>query len=153
VPYRFISKSYIIKLVNGILTYLMEKIKSFIESSRGKDILTVLIVILVGLGGFGLGRLSKAQNGSGVQIEYLNGPISGSIEPLSQGANVVEALKSEPPYTARGLEGNFFASSRGKKYYPVGCSAGDSLKMENRIYFNTREEAEKAGYTLSSSCR
>jgi hypothetical protein len=35
----------------------MEKIKSFIEGDKGKDILTVLIVVLVGLGAFELGRL------------------------------------------------------------------------------------------------
>ena len=43
----------------------MEKIKRFWESEQGKDILIVIIVILVGLGSFELGRLSKesAQGG------------------------------------------------------------------------------------------
>ena len=40
----------------------------------------------------------------------------------------------------------FVASQRGKKYYPVGSSAGEQLIPENRIYFKTAEEAEKAGY-------
>ena len=48
----------------------MEKIKSFIYSDKGKDILTVLIVILVGLGGFELGRLSKQTNTNSLKIDY-----------------------------------------------------------------------------------
>ena len=44
----------------------MEKIKQFIESDRGKDIFVVLIVILVGLGSFELGRLSKETDSSGI---------------------------------------------------------------------------------------
>ncbi len=134
----------------------MEKIKQFVESEKGKDIMVVLIVILVGFGAFELGRLSKSGSSSGIKIEY-----NGEVEP----ANVLSALKeskliSSPKVTESktttnqsATNKNFFASNRGKKYYPVGCSAGDSLKQENRIYFETREDAEKAGYVLSSSCR
>ena len=40
----------------------------------------------------------------------------------------------------------FVASKRGKKYYPVGSSAGEQLVPENRIYFKTEEDAKGAGY-------
>lgn len=134
----------------------MEKIKLLInkciESEKGKDILTVAIVILVGLGSFGLGRLSKESLSSGIKIEYP-----------SQESNAIaskEALNSynspntpNIPQKTQGVTGNYFASNRGKKYYPIGCSAGKTIKQENRIYFVTSAEAEKAGYTLSSSCK
>lgn len=48
----------------------MEKIKQFIESEKGKDILVIIIVILVSLGSFTLGRLSKGTESTGVKIEY-----------------------------------------------------------------------------------
>ncbi|MCF7863156.1 MAG: hypothetical protein K9L98_04090 [Candidatus Pacebacteria bacterium] len=48
---------------------------------------------------------------------------------------------------------SYFASKKGKKYYPVGCSAGKSIKIENRVYFSTEAEAKKAGYEMSSSCK
>ena len=89
----------------------MEKIKLFInnclKSEKGKDILVVLIVILVGLGCFETNSKAK----------------------------------------------NFFASNRGSKYYSLGCAGGKSIILENRIYFATKEEAERAGYQLSSSCQ
>jgi len=139
------------KNINSISDF-MEKIKQFITGEQGKDILTILIVILVGLGSFGLGRLSKTNNSDDIKIEYQNQQaniISNSESTLSN-SNIVQKLNS----TKQGTNtGNYFASSRGKKYYPVGCSAGDSLKQENRIYFETSADAEKAGYTLSSSCQ
>lgn len=130
----------------------MEKIKQFIESEKGKDILIVIIVILVGLGSFELGRLSKEASSSGLKIEYPNQ--NGQSE-----ANVISAATDVPrPETGRGTSvatpsGKiFFASNRGSKYYTTSCSAGKTIKQENRVYFTTGEEAVAAGYTLSSSC-
>jgi len=129
----------------------MEKIKLFFESEKGKDILVIFIIILIGLASFGMGRLSKSQN-SGLRIEYEG-----------QGANIINSMKEEDFLdadlslnTSRNLtktnSGRFFASNRGSKYYSVGCSGGKTIKQENRIYFNTQEEIEAAGYELSSSC-
>jgi hypothetical protein len=129
----------------------MQKIKLFIESEKGKDIMTIMIVILVGIISFYLGRLSTESTKDGLKIEYS-----------SQKANIIDSNKAlndpislNPSISERinnNSQGSYFASSRGKKYYPIGCSAGKSLKEENRIYFQTTSEAEKAGYTLSSSC-
>jgi len=125
----------------------MEKIKQFIESDKGKDILTVLIVILVGIGSFELGRLSK-NDSSGIKIEYTGQKEGQTVD---QAANAVGAANTA--FAANSSGKTFFASSRGKKYYSIGCSAGKTIKQENRIYFSTKEEAERAGYELSSSCR
>ncbi len=130
----------------------MEKIKQFIEGEKGKQVFLVLVLILVGFATFQLGRLSKENGSTGVKIEY-NG--------VSESANVLSALGSAKllvkptPKDSTPVKtiNNFFASKKGKKYYPVNCSAGKTIKQENRVYFDTRELAEKAGYTLSSSCR
>jgi hypothetical protein len=125
----------------------MEKIKQFVESDKGKDILIVIIVILVGVGSFELGRLSNETNSTGVKVEY---PDQNSEQP----ASVTSLVNPDQQLaSATTLENkNFFASSKGSKYYTVSCAAGKTIKQENRVYFNTGEEAETAGYTLSSSC-
>ena len=130
----------------------MEKIKTFLESDKGKDIMIVTIVILVGLGSFELGRLSKEGNGSrGVKIEYTE-DVSNQ-----QAGNVISAIESssllQNTEVANSAGKNFFASNRGTKYYSIGCSAGKTIKQENRVYFATSEDAQRAGYELSSSCR
>lgn len=133
----------------------MEKIKYFINekilSEKGKDILVVIIVILVGLASFELGRLSKSTP-AGLKIEYPSQ--SGIQEANTISVNSVVGLPNGNPTTElNSVTKKFFASNRGSKYYSIGCSAGKTIKQENRVYFSTREEAEKAGYVLSTSCK
>lgn len=137
----------------------MEKIKRIItngiDSNKGKDISTVFIIILVGLGSFGLGRLSNSSQHTDITVEYTNPP------PLNTSSNAISALKSvqspkieqNTPKPKKAQFGAYFASNRGSKYYSIGCSGGKTLKEENKIYFQTKEEAEKAGYEISSSCK
>jgi hypothetical protein len=123
----------------------MEKIKLFLVSDKGKDLMVVFIVILVGIASFGLGRLSNKDPDSGLKIEYPTSMSGASV-------NALPGPKNEPKTLFEG-EKSFFASSRGSKYYPANCEAGKSIKMENRVYFTSADEAEQAGYTKSSSCR
>jgi hypothetical protein len=125
----------------------MEKIKLWLQSEQGKDIMTIIIIILVGTGSFGLGRLSKNAPNSGLKIEYRDQGATG--------ISATESIKYTPQLkqTNTNISGkNYFASSKGKKYYSLNCSAGKSIKQENRVYFDTSEAAEQAGYSLSTSC-
>jgi len=126
----------------------MEKIKLFITSEKGNDILIVIIIILVALGSFELGRLSKESTSQGIKIEY-----KGQLEAINQSANVVSTVTDVGRLEVNSSGKNFFASNRGSKYYSISCSAGKTIKQENRVWFGTGEEAERAGYTLSSSCQ
>ncbi len=133
----------------------MEKIKHFIEGDQGKDILVIIIIILVGLGSFELGRLSKNSSNPGIKVEYSDqeanttAPMGQNEANLAQNSNSVQFTQKSQSSSG----GGFFASSKGSKYYTLSCSAGKNIKQENRIYFETSTEAEKAGYVLSSSCK
>ena len=48
--------------------------------------------------------------------------------------------------------GNFVASINGKAYYPKDCKAANIIKEENRIWFESKEEAEKEGYAPAKNC-
>mgnify|MGYP000636852152 CR=1 FL=1 len=107
--------------------------------------------ILVGIGSFGLGRLSYS-NQPGLKIEY--------IEPKSSKMSANPVNTNDSPKTREFVKksnalnsGNYFASSRGKKYYSKSCGAGKSIKTENRVYFASAIEAQEAGYELASSCQ
>ncbi|MDR3519941.1 MAG: hypothetical protein P4L63_03610 [Candidatus Pacebacteria bacterium] len=139
----------------------MEKIKQFLGSEKGKDILTVLIVILVGFGSFMLGRLSKENPQTQPSEETSNNQNANASSADITGADVVRQNTNAPdvgipqggsltPGTSSAKP--FFASSKGKKYYTANCSAGKTIKPANLIYFDTEAAAQKAGYTLSSSC-
>lgn len=132
----------------------MEKIKHFIQSDTGKDLLILFIIILVGLGSFQLGRLSKSDIKPNIGIDYPDQTAQAleAIDSINQEKE--EEIAESYEYEGVNLDGrNFFASSRGTKYYPFGCSAGKTIKQENRVYFDTEEQAKEAGYTKSSSCK
>lgn len=132
----------------------MEKIKHFIQSDTGKDLLILFIIILVGLGSFQLGRLSKIDIKPNIGIDYPDQTAQAlqAVDSINQEKE--EKIAESYEYKGVNLDGrNFFASSRGTKYYPFGCSAGKSIKQENRVYFDTEEQAKAKGYTKSSSCK
>lgn len=128
----------------------MEKIKQFVRSDQGKDLWIILIVFLVGLVSFGLGRLSASDTG-GLDIKYTN--LEASSLTGAQEARVFLQNNPKLDKSTQAVKKAFYASSRGKKYYSADCSAGSSIKPENKIYFDTKEKAESAGYELSASCR
>jgi len=129
----------------------MQKIKQFLESEKGKDVMTIVIVILVGICSFYLGRLSNQTSTDGLKIEYKEQEAS-AIGANTPNNGPIRLNPSISEKTNNDSRGSYFASKKGKKYYPNGCSAGKTIKQENRIYFSTTTEAEKAGFILSSSC-
>jgi hypothetical protein len=134
----------------------MEKIKQFVESEKGKDILIVIIVILVGLGSFELGRLSKGDDSQGQNINNGSQNNNDTSQISVDNPTDVGRLDTTGDVVRQANPGrptsSFFASSKGKKYYTANCSAGKNIKQANLVYFNTAAQAEAAGYTLSTSC-
>ena len=49
-------------------------------------------------------------------------------------------------------ENQVIGDIRTKSYYPAECEARDRVPQASRVIFKTKDEAEKAGYTLSKDC-
>ena len=99
------------------------------------------VIILVAVISFGLGRLSK--------IREEKTPIT--IENA-------ETVKSKPLLTSNidneiKTDKIFVASRNGKKYYYAWCDAAKTIKEQNRVWFSTQAEAEKAGYQPAANCK
>ncbi len=133
-----------------------QKIKAFLDSPKGHDLLIILIILATAMGSFMLGKITQKE-ASPVVIKTDPSLILRTPEQAetakSSGitAAVVNASQSSSAPDL-GQKGEYVASSRGKKYYPVDCPAASSLKESNKIYFQSVEEAEGKGYTLSTSC-
>lgn len=122
-----------------------EKIKPLGENG---DFLVILVVLLSSLASFGLGRLSvssenEAGNTDSVIIQGVNFIESG-VEGSSVQTHQNEQKVSE--------KGEFVASKNGTKYYKEGCDGAKRILEENKIWFQTQEEAELSGYEKSSTC-
>lgn len=109
-------------------------IKNFKEKIKPleKDLILAAVIILVALISFGLGRLSKiGERRIPVTIDQL--PAASKL-----GVDV---------------EKIFVASKNGTKYHYLWCAGAQSIKEENKIYFSTTEEAQKAGYSPAANCK
>ncbi|HXK35286.1 MAG TPA: hypothetical protein VJ103_02180 [Candidatus Paceibacterota bacterium] len=103
-----------------------------------KSLIIISIVVLIGFGSFGLGRLSVLTE-RGAKPPVL-------IEKQSAPSNVLSDLNE-------GGKGSFVASKNGMKYYLTSCAGANRINEENKIYFDTKESAEAAGYAPSSTCK
>ena len=91
------------------------------------------ILILVGLISFGLGRQSVNH--------YM--PQTGETV-LSQAA--VTSASAVPL-------GGYVAAKDGTRYHLPWCAGAQQIKGENKRWFESKEEAEAAGYTPAGNCK
>ncbi len=130
-------------------------------------LLTALVVLLASSASYGLGILTgqdMAHERGGVEIQQLApaGDLSASAAlapiPKSPKSSAVSKgytppAKQEKTGTATAETGKYVASKNGTKYYLPSCGTVNRIKEENKIYFNTKEEAEAAGFGPSSTCK
>lgn len=55
--------------------------------------------------------------------------------------------KKEEKKAKESSEARYVASKTGRRYYPADSAAAKRIKAENRLEFNSEEEAQSAGYT------
>lgn len=130
--------------MNSVRDFI-QKIKSWKRLLNTRDdIFIALIIVLVGVGSFGLGRLSVAEKTRPkVVIEnvgsYLNKDQQRVVGSLS-GAVILS-------------DKNYVASIKGSRYHAPWCGGAQRIKEENKIWFNSVEEAREAGYTPAKNCK
>lgn len=93
-----------------------------------------LLVLLVGVTAFGLGKHSV----SVPEAETQSAGVSMSV---------VE------PVAASAATGQVVASKNGSKYHLPWCPGASQMKEENKVWFDTIEAAEAAGYTPAANCK
>ena len=109
--------------------------------SNNKELYLAAIIILTAAISFGLGRLSKIREEK-TPITIESSEIS-ETKPLST-SNVDNEIKTDKI---------FVASRNGKKYYYIWCESANFIKEQNRIWFSTQAEAQKAGYQPAANCK
>lgn len=139
------------------ITEALQKIKNVCVASEGREkALIVAVIFLVGTASFGLGRISALdENREPVKINEI--PLSANVaalssdtasnnEPLVLGQSVSEQISLQ----AGGL---LVGSKTSDKYHFPWCSGAKRIKEENKIYFNSIEEAKAAGYSPAGNCK
>lgn len=101
-----------------------------------KTIFIILLILLTACCSFGLGRLSKIENSQTPLIIKNPTATDNNLAQISQV-----------------LGGKYVASKNSDKYHAPWCSGAQRIKADNQIWFNSKEEAELAGYTPASNCK
>ena len=115
---------------------LISKIQDHLDVKE--DTFIVLVIILVGLAGFGLGKLSAMEKGrEPVTIKPANLAITTSSSLLSTQTLIKDLL---------------VAAKGGTKYYFPTCSGASRISEANKIWFSSYAEAQAAGYTAAANC-
>ncbi len=148
-----------------------EKIKSVVGAVRDKfsgeaaveRYFTITIIILVGIGSFGLGRLSvieSAKNSVVVENSLLkvDGNSVSTDEEVSrrssQTASAISSVNSgKISVNQTEAGGKFVASRNGAKYYFPWCAGAIKIAEQNKIWFNSETEARAKGYTPAVNCK
>ena len=123
---------------------IRESFKGF--TTRPEYMLTALI-FTTAFSSFYLGRLS----------------VSPKMVAHTQGVSVSNSREQDPATTTvstvissvsdGGQFAGYVASKSGTKYHLPWCAGAKQIKESNKIFFKTKEEAEKAGYTPASNCK
>lgn len=125
-----------------MINVYLEKVKLWYEEGK-KDLYIVALIFLVGMAGFGLGRLSI---------------LWPEKEPLKIITNNQDTITNGQKETFKGAvtttssKGKYVASKLGASYHYPWCQGALKIKEENKIWFQTKEEAEKAGYKPAGNC-
>lgn len=96
------------------------------------DVFLALLILLVGFGGFGLGRFSK-------------------ITETRESVRVIQSAASISADTE--MRGQYVGSVNSDKYHLPWCSGAERIKEGNKIWFTTKKEAEAAGYVPAGNCK
>lgn len=134
----------------------MNKIKGRIGVDS-YTLVCLLVIVLVGLGSFGLGRLSvlETQEEQGLILgnestTFVKEEIG---ENMKEESNMKSIVGDVEKVSDTGRQRMYVASKNGKLYYPTGCSGAKRISIKNEVWFASKTEAEKAGYELASSCK
>jgi hypothetical protein len=144
------------KCLITVIIFNMQIVKEIWEKCKSKEVVLSLIIILFGTLSFGLGRLSKT-------YESRNSPSlmipkdmveKVTIEKITNNEGKLSASVTESlPGNTNDKSGVVVASKTGKKYHLPWCAGAKSIGEDNKIWFNSIDEARKAGYTPALNCK
>lgn len=121
------------------------------NSPLGKRIFVPTLIIFVGSLAFGAIKLANIEaKRQPVTVEYGASALSALATSTTQ---TISATSSEKTSATPALtSGKYVAARGGTAYYLPTCAASKRITEKNKIWFETRAEAEKFGYKPAKNC-
>lgn len=118
--------------------------KNWVAENESMLILTAGF-LLIAIISFGLGKLWEQQ----ISAEGLKAPIVIN-KSKSARDSTLSIQKVEPQNIVANIL--YVASKNGTSYHLLNCPGAKQIKPENKIEFNSKEEAESRGYKPAKNC-
>lgn len=134
-----------------MLSEHIQKVKSWCASNKS-DLYVAAIIFLTAMVSFGLGRLSA------VWPEKEPITITGNQEARDMNQENLSTDKETNNPDSKFLlhdsttKGRYVASKSGTAYHFPWCPGALKIKEENKVWFDTANKAEKAGYKPAGNC-
>lgn len=110
------------------------------EGSWRQDVGIIAILVLTACASFGMGYMA-GKDGGKEPVQVFESHESARFQPVS----AEELARID-------VSGAFVASVSGSRYYLPECGGVGRINPENRIWFDSKEEVEAAGYTPAANC-
>jgi uncharacterized protein YdeI (BOF family) len=125
---------------------MLSRFKNFCKDKQS-DLFIIITIILVTLISFGIGRLTTPKT-EPIQIKNLE---KASVEDIS-GEQSSSAASDAAAEDKGNYQGQVVGSKNSDKYHLPDCPGAKQISEQNKIWFNSTAEAEKAGYKPASNC-
>jgi methylphosphotriester-DNA--protein-cysteine methyltransferase len=72
---------------------------------------------------------------------------------MAESQDIVAVSPTSTPEVPLVTSGSYVASKSGTKYHLPWCPGAKQIKEDNKIWFDTKEDAEKSGYAPAANCK
>lgn len=135
-----------------MISQQLEKIKAWLKK-HPRDLYVAWLIFLAAVTSSGLGRMAVLwPDKRPLTIERVS---DGSVRAGLNATIDTTHQKPQPAYTAvrnAPAHGKYVASKNGTSYHYPWCGGASRIKDENKIWFDSKEAAEKAGYKPAGNC-
>lgn len=139
---------------------IQELLLKFKRLGLRTDMVLILIIVVSTVLSFALGRMSvQGSIPKSLNTTIQSAVVTTGVDSLPEIDNQTQIKKTQTNVLkqtatpSENIQGGYVASKSGTKYHLPWCGSAKQIKEENKIWFATKEEAEKAGYTPSANCK
>ena len=134
---------------------ILSKIRNLVDTWR-EELFLAVVILLVALVSFGLGRLSALESGSGGELEVVSAPVTNEeLAELIEKVRLAGEDKDKGEAASKVGESGpveIVGNKNSKIFHRSDCSGARSMAEANKIYFASIEAAVAAGYRPAANC-
>jgi hypothetical protein len=137
------------KLMRDSIQEMYNKFKSILSEDL---FFYAVLITLASVLSFGLGRWSVAQRMT-LNETVIQAPALIYNSTVATSSNQQKTATTSTVSHEVQIASKYVGSRSGTKYHLLWCPGAKTIKETNKVYFGSKEEAEKAGYTPAANCK